>query len=243
MPPILLAGMPLWSLRDPFSTISHLAGALLSIVVTVVLVRRARRQGLKGRAVSIYGLTVTLAFTASALFHAVDADSSRLVLLKKLDHAAIFLVMAGTGTAIYAVLGRPWTDKVIAAMWAVTMVAMTVKMLVWPMALWMTALFYVATGWLCCIGLFAIAQAGSWRQLRLFLGGAIVLSLGAVVFATEWPVVWPGVIEGHDVFHLLVLVGVGLHFRFAYLYCTCADAFAVPEAEPAPTDLGLETRG
>lgn len=90
--------------RDPVSMGTHLAGVLLGLVATVVLLRRVRRNGRPGLGVGMYGLLMTLAFSASALFHYVDAGSPRFELYNKLDHVAIFLMIAGTGTAIYSAL-------------------------------------------------------------------------------------------------------------------------------------------
>lgn len=243
MPSILLDIISYWGIRDPFSMLSHLLGAVLGLIATIFLVHRARKNGLKGQAVAVYGITVVLAFSASALFHYVDESAARLTMFKKIDHAAIFLMMAGTGTAIYGTLGARWAEKLIAATWATCIIALAIKLLVWPMALWATASIYLTVGWVSSMGLFTVISALDWQRLRLYLIGAAVLTVGAIVFATHWPVLWPGVIEGHEVFHVLVLIGVGFHVRFVYLYCTCPEALSAstldtPEA-PLP-DLGLE---
>jgi len=225
--------------RDPFSMVSHLLGALLSLGVTVLLVRRARAQGLKGRGVALYGLMMTLTFAASALFHYVDSASPRLELYKRIDHAAIFLMIAGTGTAIYASLRTSWANRLIAILWGLTLIGIVVKLVWWNMALWMTALVYLALGWVGCMGLIALARAVGWRPLWLFFAGGLAFSVGAVVFATGWPVVWTGVLTAHDVFHVLVLLGAALHCQFIYAYCTDPDAFRV--MTPPEMDLdGLQ---
>lgn len=213
--------------RDPFSMVSHLLGALLSLGATLLLVHRARAQGLKGRGVALYGLMMTLTFAASALFHYVDPASPRLELYKRIDHAAIFLMIAGTGTAIYASLRTSWANRLIAFLWGLTLIGIVVKLTWWNMALWMTALVYVALGWVSCMGLIALAQAVGWRHLWLFFAGGIAFSVGAVVFATGWPVLWSGALSAHDLFHLLVLLGAALHYRFIYAYCTDPEAFRV----------------
>jgi len=222
--------------RDPFSMLSHFLGALLSLVATIFLVRKARAQGLKGRGVAIYGVMMTLTFAASALFHYVDPANPRIELYKRIDHAAIFLMIAGTGTAIYASLRTTWANRLIALLWGLTLVGLVVKLTWWSMALWMTSLVYLALGWIGCIGLLGIAKAVGWRHLWLFFGGGIVFSIGAVVFATGWPVVWTGVFEAHEVFHVLVLCGAALHYGFIYKYCT--DPTAIRAI--APPDLELD---
>ncbi len=56
-------------------------------------------------------------------------------------------------------------------------------------------------------GFFELVRVAGWQRLRLLTGGLVVYIIGAVVFATEWPVLWPGFIEGHEMFHGLVLIG------------------------------------
>ncbi len=215
----MLQTISYWGIRDPVSMFTHALGALLAMAATVVLVRRVRQSGRRGRAVAVYGVCVVIALMASALFHGIDAASARYTLFNKIDHAAIFLVVAGTGTAIYEALGARWSELLIGATWGVNLTAVAVKLIVWPMAPWGTALMYLGVGWTSSAGLGVVLHRSSWHQLSLFLAGAGVFTLGAVVFVTEWPVLWPGVVEGHEVFHVLVVMGLALHGAFIYQYC------------------------
>lgn len=242
MTDLLLDILPAWGLREPFSAVSHGFGALLALGATFFLVQRARERGLKGRTVGLFGTTVVLAFGASALFHAVDVSPGRLDIYGKVDHAAIFLVVAGTGTAIYSTLETRWADQLLAVTWGLTILAITTKLSIGSLGEWATAGLHLAVGWAASIGLLVLAFSGHWRRLRSFLIGALFFSVGAVVFATEGPVLWPGVIEGHEVFHVLVLVGEAFHFHFVYRYCTCPAAFCESQLEMAtdasPSGLG-----
>jgi len=229
MSPLLLDVVPFWGLREPFSALSHGLGALLAAWATAHLVRKARSNGLVGRAVGVFGTTVVLAFAASALFHTVDVPPDRLDLYGKIDHAAIFLVVAGTGTAIYSMLEGQWSDQLLAATWGLTIVAIVAKLSIESLGGWETAALHLTVGWVCSIGLFAVATSDHWRRMSSFVAGALFFTIGAVVFATDWPVLWPGFVEGHEVFHVLVLVGEAFHFHFVYHYCTCPDAFCDPE--------------
>ncbi len=243
MSPLLLDIVSAWGLREPFSTLSHGLGALVAAVATVVLVRKARSNGVMGRAVGVFGTTVVLAFSASALFHAVTVPPDRLELYGNIDHAAIFLLVAGTGTAIYSMLETQWADQLLAATWGLTILGITAKLSFDSLEGWETAAMHLTVGWVCGIGIFALAFSDHWRRLRSFVVGAIFFTIGAVVFATEWPVLWPGVIEGHEVFHVLVLAGEVFHFHFVYRYCTCPTAFCEPPSElagGAPSASGVQ---
>lgn len=227
-PPLLIDIQAFWYIREPVSALSHLAGALLALAATVAVTRRAQQRGLGRwgvRRMVAYGMTLVLVFGASTAFHFPTWAPGELVLLKKLDHAAIFLTIAGTGTAIYGAVRRRWTTYLTVGLWVVTAAGVVLKMLVWPMPLWLTAVIYLALGWTAASGLIALVGRMEPVHKRLLLGGALAFTLGAVVFATGRPVLWRGVVEGHEVFHLFVLAGTAFFFTFVYRYCTRPDLF------------------
>ena len=233
---LLLDVQPLWHIRDPVSALSHFAGVLLALVATVALTRRSRKRGLGRwgvRRMVAYGLTLVFVFGASTAFHVPTWAPEELVLLKKLDHAAIFLTIAGTGTAIYGAVRLRWTAYLTVAMWAVATAGLVLRMLVWPMPLWLSALIYLVLGWTAASGLIALASEMERSHKGLLLGGTAAFTSGAVIFATEWPVLWRGVVEGHELFHLLVLVGAALFFTFVYRHCTHPDLFDLASG-PSP---------
>lgn len=225
----LLGIISVWGIREPFSTLSHALGALVAVVATVALIRRARGQGRRGWAAAVYGGTVVVAFSASALFHYVEGSPERLNLYGKIDHVAIFLLIAGTGTAIYSALEARWADHLLTLTWGLALLAIAVKLTVESLGGWQIAVIYLVLGWTCSTGLLATVRSAPWRRLRSFIAGALAFSGGAVVFATGWPVLWPGVIGGHEVFHVLVLIGEAFHFHFVYRYCTCPASLCDPD--------------
>lgn len=230
--------------RDPFSMGSHLLGAVLSLVATYVIIRRARRADMRGLGVGVYGVLMTLAFSASALFHFVDAGSPRYELYNKMDHIAIFLMIAGTGTAIYYSFRVRWADLLTGALWGSAVLGIVLKMAFWSMPDWLTATIYLIVGWLGSLGVLAIGWTTDKRSIRLFLFGGVAFTIGAIVYATGWPTVWAGVIGAHEVFHILVLLGAALHYGFVYRHCTeyaVVEEIPLPgyDAEPLPISLEL----
>lgn len=228
MPHVLLDIQVLWHIREPFSALSHLLGALLGLVATVALVRRARKRGLGRwgvRRMAAYGLTLVFVFAASAAFHFPTWPKEDLVLLKKLDHAAIFLTIAGTCTAIFGAVRTRWATYLTVATWLAAVIGGVLKMLIWPMPLWLTAAIYLAVGWTAASGLVALMSEMEPVHKRLLAGGSAAFTVGAGVFAAQWPVLWRGVLEAHELFHVLVLAGAALFFTFVYRFCTHPDLF------------------
>lgn len=216
----------IWGVREPLSTFSHMSGAFLAGLGVLVLRRRARARSLPrdGRiGLTAYGFSVIFAFTASALFHYFPWKPAELVFFKKLDHAAIFAVIAGTCTVLLNAGRSPHRRLFIIACWTLCAAAAALKMLVWPMSLWMSAAIYLTVGWAGAASVLSALRDASWTELRLLVYGMIVLTISAVVFATETPVIWEGVVEGHELFHILVLIGAALHFHFILRYCTVPD--------------------
>lgn len=236
----MLEVVSMWGVRDPFSALSHLAGALLGVVGVVVLVRRGLRHELPPAnlfALLFYGLTVVLAFTASTLFHLFIRPPEELALFKKLDHAAVFLLIGGTCTVMYNAVEARRTSRLLAFTWIVILGALVLKLVIWPMGVWLTSTVYLAVGWIGATGILACARTTGWGQLRLMVGGAVIFTVGAMIFAAEWPVLWPGVVEGHELFHVLVLLGAGCHYLFVYRYCT-RPAARRAEAGAATREVG-----
>ncbi|MFW5973259.1 MAG: hemolysin III family protein, partial [Bacteroidota bacterium] len=155
--PILLERLSVFGIRDPFSALSHAFGALLAIGATLTLVMRAADAGCSRYAVRRmiwYGVSLVVVFSTSFVFHLPDRPPGDLELYKRLDHAAIFLAIGAATTVVYSLVREPWAETMIRLTWSVAGVALVIKMLVWPMPLWMSAVLYMAVGW--------IAFAGVW---------------------------------------------------------------------------------
>lgn len=227
MSPLLLDIISIWGIRHPFSALSHFSGAMVSLVACYLLYRSIRTQGISGLArlsFGVYGFSLLLVFTASGLFHYLPGPYEELRFFNKLDHSAIFVHIAATSGAVYAALRSRWGNILCGAIWTICLGGMVLNLLLWPLGMWASSLIYLTVGWAAVSGTLGMARRLGWAALRpLFMGGGI-LSLGAIIYALRWPTPWVGVIEGHEVFHALVLLGIGLHFQFIYQYCLTAAA-------------------
>lgn len=222
MAPVLLERISLLGMRDPVSALTHGLGAVMGLVATVLLLIRTHRSGASARSrarVLLYGLSLVAAFSASFLFHFFDRPPEDIVLYKKMDHAAIFLLIASTTAAIIGLVDRPWTSWLIRGTWTIALIALVVKVTIWPMPLWISAAIYLVVGWLGLIGLMLLARTVGWKLLRPVVHGSLILTLAAFFFVTERPVVLEGVVEGHEVFHIAVLAGVAIHYAFIFRHC------------------------
>jgi hemolysin III len=188
--------------------------ALLSAVVGVPFLIVASVQN--GTAVNIVGAsvfaaTVVLLYFASTLYHAVPHPRAKR-LLKKLDHGAIYLLIAGTYTPFtLGVLGGPWGWTLFALVWALAIIGVTLKAfdrISHP--LWSTGL-YVVMGWLVLIAAKPLLASIAPPGLILLAAGGLAYTLGVVFFTLDSRVRY-----GHFVWHLFVVAGTTCHF-FAVL--------------------------
>jgi hemolysin III len=186
--------------------VSHQISFFCAIAATAALVARAR-PGAATAAALVFGFSLVNLFGTSALYHRVDWSPRARRRVRRLDHSAIFLLIGGGYTPLFALVpSSTGGHGALAAIWIGSLVGV-LKSLVWPDApKWMTALLCVVLGW-TVIGqvIDRAAVIGSTSVWLLVASGAIY-SLGALVYAIKRPDPFPRVFGYHEVFHALVIV-------------------------------------
>jgi len=164
-------------------------------------------------AAAVYCLSLVTLFGVSAVYHRPTWTPSRRAFMRRLDHAAIFVLIAGTYTPISLLgLAPAAGHRMLLTAW-IAAAAGVLQSVFWVRAPKpMTAVFYLLVGWAVVPYLGAVRAAFSTGQIALMLGGGVVYSLGAVVYALRKPTLVPGVFGYHEVFHALTLLACGLHF-------------------------------
>ncbi len=201
---------------EPLSSWTHLLGAGFFLVLAVPLIRGNVGTKKQGVALVVFALSAVLALAISGAYHLLPHATTARFVLRHLDHAAIFLLIAGTFTAVHTYLfhgiGR-W--GVLLVLWLLAVGAITLKMVFFrsfPDSV-STAL-YLTYGWLG-VG----TGVALWRRyglrfiIPLVIGGS-AYTTGALIELQKQLVIIPGVFEAHEVFHFLVLLGIGFHWSF-----------------------------
>ncbi len=156
----------------------------------------------------VFGLSMVALYTISAVYHLGTWQGRRLTLVRTLDHAGIFLLIAGTYTPICVIVlgGRlGWT--VLALIWGLAAVGMGSAVLALRLPRWVVAAHYLGMGWLALIPLPRLVHALPPPALAVFAAGGLLYTTGAVVYALRRPNPWPRVFGFHEIFHLLVIGG------------------------------------
>ena len=210
-------------LREPVNSISHMVGAVLALVVTVVLLFVARATVLEYVALSIFGLSSVLLFTASSLLHGVNAGPIGGAWLRRFDHAAIFVLIAGTYTPVLLIALLPHRPNLalwlLVVVWLIALAGVIFKIAWINAPRWLSTGLYLAMGWLVVLAIVPVARAlGTTGTIWLGIGG-LIYTLGAVIYGSKRPNPLPGVFGFHELWHLFVLAGwaanVVMVFRLA----------------------------
>lgn len=198
----------------------HAYAAVASVATgaTLIAVAVALRGGPAGAATSIYAATVTLLFGVSALYHRLSWSPAAQRLMKRLDHSMIFVFIAGTYTPI-AVLTLPHRTALamLIAVWtgAALGIGLHARWLSPPR--WLSTPCYVALGWLAAFVMPDLLHRAGVAAFVLLIGGGLVYTLGALVYALRRPDPWPGVFGFHEVFHLCTIIAAVCHYVAVWL--------------------------
>jgi hemolysin III len=190
---------------------SHALAAAAAVPAALLLVARAR-PGVGVLGAGVYGAALVVLFLTSALYHRIYWPSSIRHLIGRIDHSAIFLLIAGTYTPFCLVLGPGLGHQLLALVWAGAAIGIGVvigwKQLPKPLR----AGLYVLLGWFIVPVVPSLrAAVGDQGLLLLWVGGAFY-TVGAVIYGTRRPDPFPRVFGFHEIFHLLVVAAAACHF-------------------------------
>jgi len=195
------------------NSISHGLGLVLAIVAVPILVAAALRGGnvrfVVG--VSVFGGTVVLLYLASTLYHSLTHETAK-ALCRVFDHTAIFLLIAGTYTPFsLGVLRGPWGWSLLAIIWTLAIVGITLKIRKRTRHSRITIVLYVIMGWLAIVAVKPMVMLIPVPGILLIFAGGIAYTGGLAFFALE------RIRYNHFIWHLFVIAGTTCHF-FAVLW-------------------------
>jgi hemolysin III len=205
--------------RDPFSGFSHLLGAIIGLIASGFLIIKASIYGDVWQIASfaVFGICMILMFGSSAIYHLAQGSDEKILKLKRIDHMAIFAMIAGTYTPMC--LG-PLRDSfgwpLLIVVWSLAFAGILLKIFWIGAPRWLSTLIYLAMGWACAFGLSTIKEVLPEVSFDWLVYGGIAYTLGAIIYATKWPDPWPQKFGFHEIWHLFVMAGVFSHFISVY---------------------------
>lgn len=220
--------LPIPGFHEPFSCISHLLGAVVFCILAVGLIYRGLGSRSRIAYLSVYSFSCVLLLSMSTLFHMLGPGKAHNV-FSTLDLAAIFVLIAGSFTALHGLLfkgrGRHWP---IVLIWSLAIMG-----ILWRIFFehyspsWLGVTMYLAMGWIGVFWAVVLWRRYGFSFVKLLFAGGMAYSVGALLNHFSILTLIPGVLGPHEVFHIMVLLGMGLHWSFIY-------SIASGESPPLP---------
>ena len=209
-------------LYEPINTLTHLFGFFASIVGLVLLLMAARDNIAKMVTLLIYGSSMLSLYLASSLMHGVKATHRVHYFLNRLDHMAIFLLIAGTYTPIvYNLYPTKWSLPILSIVWIAALIGMGFKLFGKKIHGFFNVTIYLILSWGGVVPLILaifLWQILPWYGFLLLLMGGFVYSVGFVIYYFRKPDPWPQTFGHHEIWHLFVLGGSFVHYLFIYYF-------------------------
>jgi hemolysin III len=193
--------------------LTHAAAAVMSVAALFILVALASMSGDPTRiiTVAVFGTSLVFLYSASACYHACR-DANRRRRFKSIDHAAIYVLIAGTYTPFLLVLLRGhWGWSLFVALWSLAAAGVVFKIFFAGRFKVVSTLVYIAMGWIGLLAVRPILAAVPQGAVLLLIAGGVAYTSGVVFY------LWDRLPFNHAVWHLFVIAGSTLHF-FAVLY-------------------------
>ncbi|MDO8261964.1 MAG: hemolysin III family protein [Gallionella sp.] len=193
---------------EKFNALTHLAGAVLALIGTVVLVVMAARGGdpWKVVSVSIYGVTLVMLYSISALYHSLRGRAKNI--LRKLDHHSIYLLIAGSYTPFCLVTLRgPWGWSLFGVVWGLAGLGSLQELRSGSGARILSLAIYVLMGWVALVAMFQLLQALGPPGFAWLVAGGLFYTTGIVFFVIDTRLT-----HAHGIWHLFVLAGSASHY-------------------------------
>lgn len=169
----------------------------------------------------IYSISLIGQYGVSSLYHTRMWTRQKYLLLRRIDHAAIFILIAGSATPICLLKLKNTSGlQLLFVFWLVAIIGMLITTLWTHVPKWSRAVLYVAMGWIGILYFPEIKSSLDTTNIQLLVIGGVAYTLGAIIYAFKWPNPFPSVFGYHEVFHVLVVLGSGFHFCLNYNIAT-----------------------
>jgi|SRR3989338_2523801 len=208
------------SSNEPLSSATHFIATLLSIAGLSLLVTLAALRGTAIHVVgfSIFGASLVLLYFFSTLYHFLSKNHPAKDLFQILDHAAIYILIAGTYTPlVLIILPTAWGWSMFGVIWGLALSGVLIKVFR-PVQRWISGGLYLLMGWLIVIAFVPLKDALPLEGILWLLAGGIFYTVGTIFCALDDVKKLNKWYSFHDIFHIFVMLGSFSHFWFMYKF-------------------------
>ena len=190
-------------------------GAFVAWLIGGPFLIAAAPDGGSRAALIVYVLAMLAMFGTSATFHRIHWSAPAWRRMRRADHSAIFIGIAGTSTGVACLALSGWPQLLLLSLgWGGAVVGIVMRQVWLDVPQWAVAVPYVVVGWSALIVAPQLVRSLGWTGFVLILIAGIAYTTGALIYARKQPDPWPGVFGFHEVFHACTVIGAG---TFAYL--------------------------
>ena len=197
---------------EPVSSWTHLIASIVFLIVGLKMLYHARGNNLKSLSLLIYVFSGVFLFAMSGVYHLLNKGTTANYVLQILDHAGIYLLIAGSLTPFQIILLRGYKRWIpLVFMWILAITGLTLTAIFFenmPEGLILT--FFLGMGWMSLFTVWFIRKT-SINTIKLIAIGGLLYTIGAMIDFTKWPTLIEKVIEPHEVFHLFVVAAALVH--------------------------------
>ncbi len=198
--------------EDVLNAVSHGIGALFAYIGTLILVSLASSNGFELSviiAMAIYGTSMTTMFLMSCLYHSIFHDMARSI-FKRLDHAAIYLMISGTYAPVSVLIGTKTAYIILTLVYLFSLIGICLKVFYAGRFKRLSTIIYIMLGWMAIFEISGIMSTLNSFQLGLLVAGGVVYTIGAVIYAIS------NFKYHHGIWHILVVLAAVCHFMMLY---------------------------
>ncbi|MGG5462033.1 PAQR family membrane homeostasis protein TrhA [Clostridium sp. B9] len=207
--------------REPLNGFTHLFGAILSLVALEALTIKATYIygiGLPLLSVVLFGCALVLLYSASAIYHLVNAKKETIAFLRRLDHSMIFILIGGSYMP-YCLIGLEGKPQIFITTLIITLTVLGVlfKMIWFNCPRILSTLMYIGMGWISLGAIPFFKHIPTTALVWLAIGG-VIYTIGGIIYAIKPKFLEFKALGFHEIFHIFILLGSLCHFISIYFY-------------------------
>ncbi len=208
-------------IREPLNTLTHFIGIILSVaaLITLMITAIMKKSPVSLVGGVVFGISLILLYSASTIYHGYNGSEKVILRLKKLDHAMIFVLIAGTYTPICLIALRgPLGYGLLIGIWSLALIGMVTKVIFIHMPRWLSAGMYLFMGWISVAFIYPLSKTLPTNGFLWLIIGGLFYTVGAIFYATKSEKIKLGSFGFHEIFHLFILAGSAAHFILIQRY-------------------------
>jgi hemolysin III len=205
-------------ISEPIASISHLFMAFATIYFGYRSVSRSAQKNPPNLSLKIFLLSACFLFVMSGFYHLVDDSNPFRTTLRRLDHAAIWVMIIGTFTSLHLHFFERWALwGMLFLIWVVGITGMTIELVYFnSFPEWLSTSLYLLLGWAGLVSGILYFQKFGKKRLWLLVAGGLAYSIGATLDFLRYPILLRGVFGPHEIFHFFVIAGALCHGWFIF---------------------------